>query len=1142
MRHHRLLVGCLAALCLPSLSFLVRSVSAQRQSDAAAEAAKVEFFEKSIRPLVLQRCTKCHGPKIQEANLRLDHAIGWQRGGVSGPIINGKSLEESLVLRRISAVGDERMPPDDPLLPRQFKALRQWVLSGAKWPDSSSTRSANTADSLHWADRPINSPLLPVGSPTVMARATGSIDLFILEKLTAEDLCMAAPAGRPTLARRLYVDLHGILPSYEEVLAFVNDPRDDNQAYAALVDRLLSAPAFSERWARHWLDVARYADTKDYQDAGEASFPLAWTYRDFVIRALNQDLPFDEFVRLQLAADHQQIAESEQWKWAAMGFLTAGRRFNHDRHDLLDDRIDVTTRGLLGMTASCARCHDHKYDPISQNDYYSLYGIFRHSIEPTLAEAPSLPALNSMYSTPKIKRADFEAELKKRHDALQNKRKEMQEKILHELRFHVRDYLVYTVQRMPTHRTRDDVSIHSERTTIRDRAAYSTGAAVLWRRHLEAGSTSDSVFGLWRQLVQLDRENFARLAKPIIAGDSTANALVRKSLLDRNPENMVHVAEVYGDLLEKTYAMWRTKLTDDANATKFADSDRDSLRRVLFGRDSPIDVPIDEVNQLYTLNEFMEDVALAGKVESLFIEQPDVAPVKAMVLRDMEVRFPTYLFVRGNSLRRGKLVDEKLPSFLNYTGGATRDNGDLADDLSLSGRKELADNIASRENPRTARVIVNRLWQWHFGQPLVATPNDFGSRGTPPSHPALLDHLAAKLIDRRWSLKLLHREMVLSATYRQSSQSTAESIEVDPQNRWLSHANRRRLEWEALRDSWLHAADLLDRQVGGRSIEGILHRRRSIYALINRKRPSSVFRTFDVASSEFSVGMRGETTVPQQTLFLLNHPLPLQTARQVVATAVKYMGDREAPVHEWTATTLFRRVLARDPTPEERRWATAFLQNATQQKLKDDAVPIRVDTWSYGYGRWTEAQERVDSFTQLPHFSDLAWQGGRKWPDAKLHYLRLTAAGGHTGIDADHAAIRRWTAPASGTLHIAGKVKHGIGNDHCGDGVRATIVSSRAGVLATTHALNETKPIELEEYRVRAGEQIDFVASLGKDHFCDLFEWSPVIELSTSQGRTEYRADSDFALSAEKSPVHILTPAEQLAQALLICNEFQFVD
>jgi hypothetical protein len=1139
-------VGCLAILSLLPSRLVVRLAIAEPHDDAENADDNGVFFEKSIRPLILQRCAKCHGPKKQEANLRLDTAIGWQRGGASGPIVNGKSLAESLVLRRLSATDDERMPPDDPLQRSQYKALRSWILAGAVWPDNSPPLPRGAVAGSHWADQPIVYPTLPAleMSPGISARFNGAIDLFILRKLATEGLSMAASTDRPTLARRLYVDLLGIQPNYDDLRAFVDDPRDDASAYAAIVDRLLSAPEFGERWARHWLDVARYADTKDYQDAGEPSFPLAWTYRDFVIRAINHDLPFDEFVRLQLAADHQSIDESDQWKWAAMGFLLAGRRFNHDRHDLLDDRIDVTTRGLLGVTASCARCHDHKYDPISQEDYYSLYGIFRHSVEPTFAESPRLPETTSTGSPSAAERVAFEAELQKRQEALQTKRKDLRKKILHELRSNSRDYLVYTVQRMPTHRTRDDVSIHSERTTIRDRAAYSTGAAVLWQRYLETRSTGDPVFGIWRQLVQLDRNDFARQAEQILVADSIANSLVRNALLERMPKNMVQVAEVYGDLLEETYTMWQTTLANDGMATVFSDSDRESLRRVLFGRDSPIDVPFDRVNQLYTLNEFMEDVGLAGKVESLFVEQRHVAPTRAMILHDMPVRFPTYLFVRGNPLRRGKLIDQKLPSFLRdlQRSPADVDRKMAATTISLSGRKELAESIVSPRNPRTARVIVNRLWQWHFGRPLVATPNDFGTRGTPPSHPALLDYLAAKLIDSGWSLKVLHREMVLSATYQQSSQPTNESIERDPNNRWLSHANRRRLEWETLRDSWLQSADALDRQIGGPSVEGVLHRRRSIYSLVNRKRPPSVFSTFDVATSEFSVGIRGETTIPQQTLFLLNHPLPLQAAQQVVQSAVQSTGHRTAPPrHKSTATILFRRVLARDPTVQELDWAISFLEQASR-KSPAAVAPIRVNTWSYGYGRWTDTQDQIESFTQLPYVSDQAWQGGKKWPDAKLHYLRLTSSGGHTGIDTDHAAIRRWTAPADGTIRIEGKVTHGIDRDNCGDGVRATIVSSRSGVLATTHALNETRPIELDKHQVLAGEQIDFVTSMEKNHSCDLFEWIPVIEMSHANGRTSYRADADFSLSTKKSPIHMLTPDEQLAQALLICNEFQFID
>src|SRR5262245_45098492 len=336
-----------------------------------AAPAEVEHFEKHIRPLLVDRCQSCHGPTTQRGGLRLDSRTAVLKGGDSGPAVVPGDAAKSLMLKAVRCDGDIKMPPKekDRLTPVQVAAIEAWIKSGAAWPAEKGPIAAPSAVAearkSHWSYQPL-------GRHTPPAGASHPIDAFLAAKLKESGLTFAAEADRRTLIRRLSFDLTGLPPTPQEVSAFLADHRPD--AYERLVDRLLASPAYGERWGRHWLDVARYADTKGYVFTDERRFPYSYTYRDYVIRALNDDLPYDRFVTEQLAADQLPLGEDKR-PLAAMGFLTLGRRFLNNTHDIIDDRIDVTMRGLQGLTVACARCHDHKFDPIPQKDYYSLYGV-----------------------------------------------------------------------------------------------------------------------------------------------------------------------------------------------------------------------------------------------------------------------------------------------------------------------------------------------------------------------------------------------------------------------------------------------------------------------------------------------------------------------------------------------------------------------------------------------------------------------------------------------------------------------------------------------------------------------------------------------------------------------------------------------
>ncbi len=348
---------------------------------AEESASTDEFFEKQVRPLLLARCAECHGEKKQEMSLRIDTVEGFQKGGESGPLINTDRLEESRLLAVLSHAGDVSMPPDGKLADAEIAAIRQWVLGGAKWPAGSEHAAGGVSIEeqarSHWAFRPVQQQPLPDVQHPELSRTP--IDRFIQSKLDEKGISLSPSADRRTLLRRVTFDLTGLPPTREEVESFDRQMRVD--AWERESDRLLASPHYGEKWGRHWLDVARYADTKGYVFVSERRYPFAYTYRNYVIESLNQDRPYDRFIKEQLAAD--TLADpNEKSALAAMGYLTVGRRFLNNGPDIIDDRIDVVTRGMLGLTVTCARCHDHKYDPVSTEDYYALYGVFNSSLEP----------------------------------------------------------------------------------------------------------------------------------------------------------------------------------------------------------------------------------------------------------------------------------------------------------------------------------------------------------------------------------------------------------------------------------------------------------------------------------------------------------------------------------------------------------------------------------------------------------------------------------------------------------------------------------------------------------------------------------------------------------------------------------------
>ena len=871
-------------------------------ADKAAGPEGMEFFEARVRPVLVENCLECHGEKSQKGGLRLDSMEGTLRGAEEGPVIVAGHPDQSPMIRALRHEGEIKMPPRGKLPEEAIEALTAWVRMGAPWPDAG-TGEAAVAEvrppEQHWAFRPVQDPAPPA---TGDAWAASPIDAFVLAKLSERGMHPAPEADRRALIRRVSFDLTGLPPTPAEVQAFTEDLAPDS--YEKLVDRLLASPRYGERWGRHWLDVARYSDTKGYVFEEERRFPYSYTYRDWVIRAFNEGLPYDRFIIEQLAADLLP-AGTDRRSLAAMGFLTLGRRFLNNESDIIDDRIDVTMRGLMALTVSCARCHDHKYDPIPTADYYSLYGVFASAVEPKDLPLIAEPEATDAYRAYEKEVGDREAEVTK---VLEEKHKET----VARFRKTAGEYLV-RIARQPE-------PSPEER---RERGGGNVAAGDLhpfavrrWREYLKTKSAEHHrVWAPWSALVAVPAAELPAKAGCVLDAlladkEKPLNELVAKSFGGEAPKSMEDVARRYGEVLGKAQAEWDAaiearKKANEPAPTALADAALEEIRAALHAEDAPPSFPLAEIERFLQRDARQQIRQLRKKVEEFKVTAPG-APARAMSLEDAAKPREPRIFTRGNPQNPGKAVPRQFLAALSGPERKPFQEG--------SGRLELARAIASPANPLTARVFVNRSWIHLFGAGLVRTPADFGARSEAPTHPELLDWLAARFIEDGWSMKKLHRRILLSRTYRQSSEGEPEYESTDPANMLLWRANRRRLDFEALRDAMLDVSGSLDLAMGGKSRDLLeAPYRRTVYAYIDRQNLPGVFRAFDFASPDTSTAQRYVTTVPQQALFLMNSPFALGLAERLASRPET--ASAEPP--ERRIEALYRLVFGRAPDPEE---------------------------------------------------------------------------------------------------------------------------------------------------------------------------------------------------------------------------------
>ena len=747
---------------------------------AAAQSSEIEFFEKKIRPVLVEQCYACHSAKIETpmGGLRLDSREGVRQGGASGPAIMPGVPAQSLLLKALSYTDmNLKMPPTGKLPDRVIADFAKWIADGAAdprtgevsesaGPPRKNEKSEKTGPGTSiedgrrwWSFQPLSEHPAPQTSQSDWVRK--KIDSFVLAKLEDSNLRPSPQADPRTLIRRAYLDLTGLPPTYEQVEAFVADPSPT--AYAELIDGLLASPRYGERWGRHWLDVARWAEDHPTSESTNRPHPYAWRYRDWVIEAFNDDMPYDRFIRMQFASDLLPGFEPPDMR--ALGYIGNSPMYHKDPRlsrdvietlasDDWDERVDAVSRGLLGLNVACARCHDHKFDPITNKDYYALAGVF---------------ASTWLVKRPVVEMNAAEAER-----------------------------LVWDHERL--YRVKGQVGNLKELDTI-------------------APEVHPKVAELQAEVKQLEEQ------------------------LADDPTPLTHAVIDCG--------VW-----------------------------------IDGSTPTVTWIDLRPGVA-----------------------RDLPV------FIKGNVANPSEIVPRRFLTVFSEGEPEPFRHG--------SGRLELAERILDEAGPLAARVWVNRVWGWHFGEHLVRTPSDFGTQGQRSTHPELLDDLAGRFVENGWSLKWLHREIMLSATYRQASRHIESAAEVDATNRWLWRYNPRRLDIEAWRDAILQASGELDLAMGGPSepVDTECDARRTVYSKISRGRPHPIFQLYDYPDATQHTPQRQVTTTPLQQLFVLNSKW-MQYQAKSLALVVHDIKDPEAKIR-----ALYRRTLARNPMSTEIDHAQTLLKS-----------------------------------------------------------------------------------------------------------------------------------------------------------------------------------------------------------------------
>ena len=870
------------------LSALASSLGGVALAAEAVSAADLEFFEKHVRPVLVERCYECHSLEAgkQKGGLRMDTREALAIGGDGGPALKPGDPDQSLIIEAVRYHNqDMQMPPKGAIPKAEVAVLEQWVKRGAPDPRqeiagknlAADTHSKRADLSKHWSFQPMGSPQIP----QLKSGGINEVDAFIQEKLETKGLTLGKEADRRTLVRRVTYDLTGLPPTPDEVKRFVEDTRPD--AYQRLIERLLETPQYGERWGRHWLDVARYADSNGLDE--NIAFGTAWRYRDYVVKSFNDDKPFDVFLKEQLAGDLMKSPDivTRHERVTATAFLNLGAKVlaEPDKEklvmDIVDEQIDTLGKAFLGLTLGCARCHAHKFDPISQEDYYALAAVFKSTQTLTRERNGAISYWNE---SPLAGLEEF-AEVHSAEQRLSAAKKQLaaaeaaaKKEIESAARARAADYLLAALK-LPAHVTLTEAKVVAEPMGLR--------GEILVNCHVHLKTQRDEEFyKVWWQALN-DHQHQAVVAH-------------------------------YGPLFEKAMAPAR-----EGEAPAVAEARNRLLKTGLLALPPVAD-------SLFPAATLREIIALRDKVDAVEKALPDLPTV--MSVADAEtILHELKLHIRGNHMALGEPVSRGVPGVMKTAmrGKAPQFPSNK------SGRLELAEWLTDSEHPLTARVMVNRLWTWHFGQGLVNTPDNFGVLGAVPTHPELLDWLAREFVKGGWSVKSMHRLILHSATYKQMS--AGKGPEADLENRLYSVFPIRRLEAEEIRDTVLASAGLLELTLGGKTVPlrnrqfvfnhtskdatAYDSQRRALYLPVIRNHLYELFQQFDYPDPSMPTGLRNSSVIAPQALIMMNSEL----VTDVASALGKQMDGSDQAISD-----LYFRLYARPPESEESRRCREFLR------------------------------------------------------------------------------------------------------------------------------------------------------------------------------------------------------------------------
>lgn len=912
---------------------------------AEPTAADLEFFETKVRPLLVTHCYDCHSEakKIQ-GNLRLDLASGWLEGGDSGPaIVPGEPDNSPLILAIRYTGSDIEMPPKGKLPAEDIQLLEEWVKRGAPAPSPAAPQPSKkreldlTAARQFWAYRPLAAPAIPQSA--AVTKSHSAIDHFVVLRLEQAQLRLNPPADKATLLRRLTFDLHGLPPTPDEITSFIADTTSD--ATEKLVDRLLDSPRFGERWGRHWLDIVRYGESLTLRGF---ILPEAWRYRDYVIDHFNNDRPYDQFLREQIAGDllpHTDLPQ-QQRQLIATTFLTLGNTNLEEQDkaqldmDVVDEQLDTIGKAFLAQTIGCARCHDHKFDPIPTRDYYALAGILRNSQALTHANVsqwmevplPLPPEMEAQFAQQATQLAEKQAAL----NAVKQQVAALKEQLTpgssspgvipaNTLAGIVVDDV--QAKKIGDWKTSQVIKPYVEQGYLHDDNSGKGDKTLTFAPQLPANGKYEV-----RLAYSPGDSRSRKVPVTIFSADGEREILVDQQETPPINGKFLSLGTYQFEVTGQSFVLIANAGTQGhvtADAVLFipqqpvpqvATSDSEKPASTPTAQDPALVAQLtarqDELKQLTAdLTDWQRSTAKRPMVMTL-VERPQITD--------------TAVHIRGSVHTLGETVPRGFLQVVTY-------NTPPQLPPQHSGRLELAQWLTTPENPLPARVMVNRVWHWLFGQGLVRTPDNFGTTGEAPSHPELLDHLALRFQKNGWSTKQLIREIVLSQTYQQASTESQRGLQADPENRLLWRMNRKRLEAEALRDTLLAISGQLEFSMGGSLVPPTTSSdfglqlnspRRSVYLPVLRNSIPELFEAFDGADPSLVVGRRNVSTVAPQALFFLNHPF---VSEQAQAAAKRLL---ETPLSSSTErlTHAYLRTLGRNPIPTEQQLFLAMLEQA----------------------------------------------------------------------------------------------------------------------------------------------------------------------------------------------------------------------